>query len=243
MRVVILTIVLMSNLVASAQRVEIGLGAGAAMHTGMGGSIFYKATNAGISPAATGSIYYNFNQHNDKKLNLQVGAEASHGMELRNTSTTTYSYFNLPIGNDGKYFRYAQEWTGAALLGNVKYRYSERAFAYGGIAVGMLQTRNESNRSGSDFADKPYTYTAPDGGQGIGGGIQLGYNYRLSRRFAINAEVAARYYSIAYEVNDASYPGGTSFNYAMLMVPVTLGVRYSIGYPPEWRYTWQQDHK
>lgn len=222
-----------------AQQLEVNAAVGGAMHMGAGGNIYFKADKPGVTPVGAARLIFNNYIHTDRRTTWQIGVEGMYYMELRNRSDKKYSYLGIDIGGDGRYFRYATDAVAGMLLGNIKYRFSESAYSYAGLGVGWVQTRNESNRSPDDFKDQPYTYTAPDGGAGPCGGLQLGYCRNITGRLALNAELALRYYSIGYSVSDISYPGGTSFSYGMLAVPVTVGLRYFVGYPPEWRYTWR----
>jgi hypothetical protein len=66
-----------------------------------------------------------------------------------------------------------------------------------------------------------YYTTYMSGGKGYTIGGQIGYSHDISPRFGLNAELAARYYSV--KVNT-----GTS-NWTDIVAPITIGIRYNIG--------------
>lgn len=217
-----------------AQKSEIGIGGGATILSGASGNIHYKATEG--STAGTLTLTYAYNLHHvytESKLTAQTGFNI-HVLKLAGESTDTFQYFGQTIGNDGKAFIYAKNAIAVCPMINIKYRMSARTYIYGGASVGVIYGVNSSNKRWQDFEGKEYTYTAPNGGAGLALGLQAGVNQRVTQRLAINLEVGLRRYNLHYKVDDASYPGGFAFNYNTMAIPVTLGVRYRMGWEKEY---------
>jgi len=100
--------------------------------------------------------------------------------------------------------------------------YVKNSYAYGGIAVGYAAARHDSKKLNSNEA-----YRAPNGGNGIALGLQIGYVAGITKRLAISAEAAMRYYQLGY---DAMNPLGTNdkLKYNIMAFPVTVGLRYQL---------------
>jgi hypothetical protein len=227
----LLFLCLMISMNGFCQLAELGLSGGIALHTGAGGSIYYKAEQMNAAPVAALTLVKNMDRYSDSKLTWQTGVRVNYFSALKNKTSRTYSYFNDTIGNDGSYFRYANYMLSAGALVLARYKLSPVSYAYGGFSGGLAGTRNESNRRGADFAGQSVTYKAPDGGIGFYAGLAGGFTYRLSPRIALNADLECRYHYFRFSVDDITYPGGTRFSYTTLVFPVTAGIRYRIGFP------------
>jgi hypothetical protein len=221
------------SLSASAQQSELGIGGGVSILSGASGNIHYKATEG--ATAGTLTLTYAYNLHHvytESKLTAQTGFNV-HVLKLAGESTDTFQYFGQTIGNDGKEFIYAKTAIAVTPMINMKYRMSNRTYIYGGASIGVIYGINNSNKRWQDFDGKDYTYTAPNGGAGLAIGLQAGLNQRVTQRLAVNLEVAVRRYNLHYSVDDTAYPGGFEFNYNTMAIPVTLGIRYRMGWEKE----------
>jgi hypothetical protein len=225
---------LASSLSVFAQQSELGIGGGVSILSGASGDIHYKATEGSTAPTFTLNYVYNLHHvYTESKLTAQAGFNV-HVLKMAGEATDTFSYFGKTIGNDGKEFIYAKTAIAVCPVVNLKYRMSARTYIYGGASVGVIYGINKANKGWNDFEGKEYTYTAPNGGAGLALGLQAGVNQRVTQRLAINLEVAVRRYNLNYSVDDTAYPGGFEFNYATMAIPVTLGLRYRMGWEKEY---------
>ena len=236
MKTWLLSFCLLGSISSYAQVAELGVSGGLAVHTGAGGSIYYKAQRATAPPLAGATLLVNVDRLSEARIKWQVGAVGNYFATLKNQTTITQFYFNDTIGNDGRFFRYAKYMLSLGGVVNAKYKLSDISYAYAGATAGVAVSRNTSHRSAADFATGEITYTAPDGGRGYYAGLQFGVSYRATQRIALNAEAGLRYYNLHFSVEDKSYPGGTEFNYSTMIIPITIGVRYRIGFPKQINY-------
>jgi hypothetical protein len=225
--------VFLTPAIGYSQVAELGVSGGLSLHTGAFGNIYYKAAKMGSSPTASLTFLVNTNRMSESRLTNQVGFNVYYTFKLQNETGKTYIYFYESIGNDGKPFRYANYVLSFSPMVNWKYRLSDVSYVYGGVSAGIAGSRNVSNHKGMDFIGTDVTYKAPDGGLGYCAGIQGGWTQRLTQRIALNADIAVRYYNLSFAVNDKNYPGGTKFSYGTVVIPVTVGIRYRMGWPKE----------
>lgn len=219
---------------AAAQNSEIGLSGGIGLVSAPSGSIYFKADQGTTAPSAMLTYVANLNKYSESKLTWQVGFDVTSFINVKHESTQTYDYFSKKIGNDGKFFRYANVMLSVSPIVNLKYKLSDVTYVYGGVGAGAVITRNSSNRRPQDFEGSDYTYKAPDGGKGFMAGVHVGVTQRIIQRLAINAQVGFRYYNVGFKVDDLSYPGGTSFRYNTTIIPVMVGIRYRMGWLKEY---------
>ena len=199
----------------SAQNFELGLGGGISLNTKPSDNMPYKGDKMAINYAGALSVLYNFNDR------LQAGIEF-HLSELSSKSSQTYTtFFGSKIGGDDKRFVYAKNAYAICAVTNGK-MYAGNGYAYGGVALGYVAARHDSRELSSNES-----YRAPNGGDGLALGLQLGYVVGISKRFALSAEAAMRYYSLKY---DAVVPTGTGekLKYNIISFPITVGVRYRL---------------
>jgi hypothetical protein len=234
MRNLFTLLVAMLPLIATAQNSEIGLSGGIGIVSAPSGSIYFKADQSTTAPSAMFTYVANLNRYSESKLTWQVGFDITSYINIKHESSQTYDYFTKTIGNDGKYFRYAKVLLSVSPLVNMKYKLSDVTYVYGGMCVGIAGTNNTSNRKPQDFEGSEYTYKAPDGGKGFVAGMHLGITQRIVQRLAVNAQVGFRYYNLGFNVDDRSYPGGTSFRYSTTIIPVMVGIRYRMGWLKEY---------
>lgn len=220
--------------VSVAQNSEIGLSGGIGLVSAPSGSIYFKADQSTTAPSAMFTYVANLNRYSESKLTWQVGFDVTSYLNVKHESNQTYTYFTKTIGNDGKFFRYANMLLSISPLVNIKYKLSDVTYVYGGISAGAAGSRNTSNNGPQDFEGSEYTYKAPDGGKGFVGGIHAGITQRIVQRLAINAQVGFRYYNLGFKVDDPSYPGGTSFRYNTTIIPIMIGIRYRMGWLKEY---------
>jgi len=217
-----------------AQNFELGLSGGAGLIAAPSGDAYFKADQSSTSPIVSLTGLANLGRYSEAKLKWQVGLDISTIFKLQHESSNTYTYFTKTIGNDGKYFKYANYLLSVSPLVNARYPLSDVAYVYAGAGFGAAITRNSSNRKPQDFEGTDYTYTAPDGGKGIVAEAHAGITYRLVQRLALNAQVGFRYYNINFSVDDPTYPGGNSFTYNTTVIPLTIGIRYRMGWLKEY---------
>lgn len=221
-------------LCAIAQRSELGIGGGIMLTTAPGGTMYYKATESNTTPVLNLSYLANMTVRTESRLTTQLGFNI-HVMSFAHESADTFNYFNVSIGNDGKEFIYAKTAIAVSPLINFKYKLSDRAYVYYGASIGLVGSRTSgAPRNGNEVATGEKSYIAPDGGLGFCAGLQGGFTRRLSQRLALNAEVGFRYYKLSYKVDDVSYPGGVAFSYSTIGVPVTIGIRYRMGWEKQY---------
>lgn len=130
-------------------------------------------------------------------------------------------FFGDKIGGDDKRLVYAKHAYAICAVVNGKLS-AGNGYGYGGVAVGYAAARHDSRDLGSNEA-----YRAPNGGDGLALGLQIGYVAGITKRLAISAEAAMRYYSLKY---DAVEPTGTGANlkYNIVGFPITVGLRYRL---------------
>lgn len=196
----------------SAQQLEIGTAGGASVNTKPTDNMYYKAGKLSPNYAASAIAMYNINSI------FQVGVQFGIS-ELSARSSDQYYYLGKTIGGDNKRFVYGKMTTALCVVGNAKLHLS-KSYVYGGIAFGYGATRHDSKKLNANEA-----YRAANGGDGWVAGAQVGYVLGLSSRWALNAEIAARYYKLYY---DAAATTGAQLRYGIVAFPVTVGIRYRI---------------
>ena len=199
-----------------AQNFELGLGAGISTNTKPSDNMPYKGDKFTINYAFTFDVLYNISDY------LQAGIEA-HATQLSRKSSTVYTtFYGNKIGNDNKRFVYAKSATSVCAIVNGKLP-ARNGYAYGGLAVGFGAARHDSKTLSSSES-----YRAPNGGNGLVFGLQVGYVLGLTERLGFQAQAALRHFSLSY---DAMEPTGTTadnLKYNIMSFPITVGLRYRI---------------
>ena len=199
-----------------AQKFEFGLGAGLSISTKPSDNMAFKTDRSVVNAAGALSLLYNINAH------LQTGLEM-HLLQLSGKSDAVYTTFDgRKIGGDDKKFVYGKSTYSFTAVLNGK-KFMGNGYGYAGVAAGYVATRHDSKTLSSNES-----YRAPNGGNGLALGLQLGYVRGISKRLAVNAELAMRYFNLGY---DAMEPSGTSqdkLKYSIMAFPVTVGIRYQL---------------
>lgn len=203
---------------AYSQNIEIGLSGGVSMNSDPSDNMVYKTDKSAINYAGSASVLYNLTAH------IQYGLQAN-VMELSGTSENVYADVNhgfALIGGDDKRFVYAKNALLLCGVFNGKVNIN-RGYLYAGLALGYGISRQSSTTLSSGES-----YRAPDGGNGISFGGQLGYVVGVSYRFGFFAELAYRYIDLKYDAQAPAVHPSTDLHYHMAAYPFTIGVRYRI---------------
>jgi hypothetical protein len=199
-----------------AQNFELGIGVGLSANTKPSDNMPYKGDKLAISYAFAADVLYNVSDF------FQTGIEV-HLTQLSRKSSVAYTtFYGNKIGDDNKRFVYAKTATSICAVVNGKL-YGQNGYAYGGLAAGYAAARHDSKQLSSNES-----YRAPNGGNGLVLGAQLGYVLGLTERLGFSAQGALRYYSFKY---DAMEPTGTTMDklkYSIISFPVTVGIRYRL---------------
>jgi len=217
-------------IVAMAQKVEVGVTGGISMNTAPTGTIYYIASGTAQNFAGSATFVSNMvNKH------FQIGADIyALGLSNKATSALAIPYFGRQIGGNGETFTYAKAVISICPIFNYKYNLNEDGYIYGGVALGIAGSyatpETPSNSDGSQT-----TFRGINGGFGFTGGGQIGITYAVTPRIALNGEVALRYYHLSFTASD-SYPGGANVSLGTLAYPMTIGIRYRIGFEKQLNY-------
>jgi hypothetical protein len=199
-----------------AQNFELGLGVGISTNTRPSDNMPYKGDKLTINYALAFDVLYNISDY------LQAGVEA-HATQLSRKSSTIYTtFYGNKIGNDNKRFVYAKSATAICAVLNGKLP-AKNGYAYGGLALGYGAARHDSKTLSSNES-----YRAPNGGNGLVFGLQVGYVLGITERIGFSAQAALRHFSLKY---DAMEPTGTTaenLKYNIMSFPITVGIRYRI---------------
>jgi hypothetical protein len=213
---IILTFLLLPFL-ATAQTYELGAGGGISLNGKPTNNLYFKGDKLTVNYASYLSLLKNM------KDDVQMGIDI-HMLELSRKSSVIYDFEGRNIGGDNKRFVYAKYAFSIDAVLNKKY-YIGKNYVYGGIAAGLSIARNNAHNLPDNVS-----YGAPDGGYGLSVGVQLGYVYNIDNRWALNAEVDARYYDFDYKAIAPIVRPFTNIHYRIVAYPLTIGVRYKFSY-------------
>lgn len=193
-----------------AQKLSLGINAGAMFFSGMHSD--YKYYTAPLKTQVYSSMTLTL------RLNKYDVALRFAGSPLEGN----YSNYYLR----GRIF--AQNPVQITVMGNRHMQLS--AFdVYGGLTAGVISYKNGT------YADMvnlyPTAEIASSAGTGSVLGLQAGCNYAISRRIDLNFEVDADYVNIKSEneyLTITSYPMLT-YNYSYFSYPVSVGIKYKFG--------------
>jgi len=196
-----------------AQKIELGLAGGISMNGKPSGNMPFKADKTAINYVATLTGLYNINNY--IQAGLEVGASG-----LSGKTTITYTDVNgNPIKSEDKRFVYAKKALTLSAVANGKLSMGN-GYGYAGIAIGYAGARHDSKKLNDNEI-----YRAPDGGNGLLAGLQIGYVNGITKRLALSAQAALRYYSLRY---DAHVGAGETLKYNIIAFPLTVGIRYML---------------
>jgi hypothetical protein len=218
MKRVLLAALLLGCFSAQAQRVELGIGGGFSTNTAPQGNILYKSDQSLLNYAGTLKLVYTSATH------WQIGGDA-HIFELSGKSSKVYTGYKTPqptVGGDNKKIIYAKYASTYCFTFNRAFFFTEgKGYFYAGVAVGYSSGRNNP----VDYTANE-SYNAPDGGQGIALGGQLGIVKDISETVAFNLDVAVRYMDLEYAADAPYVLPAEDLHYNLVAVPVTIGIRY-----------------
>jgi hypothetical protein len=215
----LLLIFLLLPLFANAQW-EFGLGAGISMNDVPSDIMYYKGDQQIPNYAFNTLLYYNLN------YGFQTGLEV-HVSELASVSSQTYpGVYTKEVGGDGKKFVYSKVTTGMCGVLNKNFIMGKSEL-YLGVAFGFGIARTSHTYAPDE------SYIAPDGGRGPIYGAQAGITINFSRMYAMNLEVAPRFYDFIYDA-EAAYVKPTDYlHYTISAYTVTIGFRVRFPPPPD----------
>ena len=230
----IVIVLIFSSFMCNAQGWEVAIGGGVSENAAPNGNIFYKADQMIPNYAAMVSLM------RDLRYGFQLGLQA-HVSELSNTSSQSYpSIYYSNIGGDGTKFVYSKVTTSLCLALNKTFTIGKSQVYLGG-AFGFDVARNNHLHTTNQ------AYIAPDGGDGISYGGQVGYNIFFNNRLAFNIEGAMRYYTLNSEAHGPfAKDHDPTLNYSITAYTLTFGFRYRLfDYDPESipRYDIESLHK
>lgn len=222
-RLLVLSILLLAYN-AQAQKVSLAVGVGGAVNGSPTDNMVYKVDQSLLNYALQAKLT------RTTVTNWQFGINA-HMHELSGKSSKKYAGFNNrhllvdSIGGDGKKLVYAKYTVAACAFFNKNFQLNPKTSIYLGIAAGWGFARNNSL-----YYAENESYNAPDGGNGICLGGQLGISSYLAEHVAFFLEVAPRYYNFEYdeEVEAPLVRPYTTLGYSILAVPVTIGISFDL---------------
>jgi len=195
------------------QKFELGLGAGISFNTKPSDNMLFKSDKSTVNYAVSATGLYNVSNH------LQAGLEV-HVSELSGKSSITYTYWDgTTIGGGDKKFVYAKKAISLCAVLNGKLSMGN-GYGYAGVALGYAAARHDSKKHNDNEA-----YRAPNGGNGVSAGLQIGFVAGLSKRLALSGEAALRYYMLNYS---AHVQNNETLKYNIVSFPITVGIRYMI---------------
>ena len=199
-----------------AQNIEAGLGGGISTNTVPSSNMYYKFDNRTINYAGAFSLLYNFADY------MQYGLEC-HLSEISGKSDIIYNGpDNSPIGGNSKRFVYAKQDLSFCGIFNGKLNIG-RGYIYGGGALGYNVARQRSTQFSANES-----YRAPDGGNGIVFGAQLGYVVGITGKLGLFVEGAYRYVDLKYDAEAPGISPKTDLHYHLTTYPFVIGIRYRI---------------
>ncbi len=220
MKRLLLPLIILTTLPAFAQKFEFGANMGASINSKATNNLAYKGDGIAINYATSFFALMNI------RHNLQIGIDAN-VLQLSRTSPDYYLNGKKVIDGrtDGKQFIYSKVTTAFDAVLNKKF-YTRYGYFYGGIGIGVSVARNFNKNTPSPSAD----YIAPDGGVGPVFGVQAGYTYNFSKRFAFNIEAAVRDFDLDYSAHAPVFKPYSYLHYRVVAYPVTVGIRYCFGF-------------
>jgi len=217
MKTRLLLLILLCPVLAFSQQYEIGIGGGASINSKPTNNMYFR----GDRVAANYATELTFLKNVDKSW--QVGLDL-HMLELSRRSNINYNNDGNLIGSDNKKLVYATYAYSFLAVANKKF-FVDNNYFYVGAGMGFAIARNNSKKLPVDAS-----YEAPDGGYGLSVGLQAGYSVNFKTRWALNVEVAARYYDLDYDAHAPVVKPYTNIHYRIVSYPATIGVRYRFGY-------------
>ena len=205
-----------------AQTTEFGLGVGFSTNTSPSSNMEYSGDQMLLNYATTLKFLYT------SKTNWQFGLDG-HLVEISSKSSKKYGGFHnnglyIPsVGGDDKKLVYAKYAMSMCAVANKKFITQNNTAMYVGLAMGYSSARNNSKKYMPNES-----YKAPDGGEGMVYGLQVGYLKSISESVFFNIDVAMRYYNFLYAAQAPQRPYYELLNYSVVSFPVTVGIRYML---------------
>lgn len=207
-----------------AQKLSLSAGIGGAINGSPNGNLIYKSDQSLLNYALTAKLAYT------TVTNWQYGI-VSHMHELSGKTTKRYEGFHNrhlridSVGGDGKKLVYAKQAVSACAFFNRSFNLNKKTSIYLGIAAGWVYARNNSL-----YYDENESYNAPDGGNGLCYGGQVGINSYLAENVAIFLDIAVRNYDLEYEdwVEAPAVRPYETLHYSIFAVPITVGLTFDL---------------
>ncbi len=205
-----------------AQTSEFGIGGGFSTNSSPTDNMEYKGDQMLMNYSGTLKVLFT------GRTGWQYGFDG-HILELASKSSKKYGgFYNdelyIPsVGGDGKKLVYAKYATSFCAVLNRLMPVGPDASFYIGAAVGYGFARNNSKRYLPNES-----YKAPDGGEGMVYGLQLGYRKNISEGVVFNIEGAMRAFNLGYDAEAPQRPYHEVLRYSVVSFPVTVGLRFLI---------------
>ncbi len=189
---------------------------------------------ASINSSPTNNMYYKGNQvafnYSTNILGLknidydmQIGVEV-HVLQLSRLSYEGPGY--TITGNDTKQNVYSEITTSLCGVLNKKI-YKEHGYFYAGISMGGVEARNILRKG---LAPPRAEYIAPDFGYGPCFGVQGGYTYYYSKRWALDIQTSILDFDLDYNAHAPVFLPDRNLHYNIVAFTCTVGFRYAFGF-------------
>jgi hypothetical protein len=99
---------------------------------------------------------------------------------------------------------------------------------YVGASAGPCLSHNEKQTQYNSDGSR-IDFRGIDGGLGFTSGFHAGINRNFLTRIALTIEASAQYYYLSF-VTSESYPTGTNVHFSTMAFPVSIGIKYKMGY-------------
>lgn len=201
-----------------AQKYEIAaLNIGASINSSPTNNMYYKGNQAAIN--------YSTNILGLKNIDydMQLGVEI-HILQLSRLSYEGPAY--TITGNDTKQNIYSEVTTSLCGVLNKKI-YADHGYYYCGISMGGVEARNILKKG---LAPPRADYIAPDFGYGPCFGVQGGYTYYYSKRWALDVQISIIDFDLDYNAQAPVYKPVRNLHYNIVAFTSTVGFRYAFGF-------------
>jgi len=206
-------ILLLTSLHVQAQ-IELGLNLGAAINTNPNGNLYYQGDKSPLNPMVSLKGLYNVNDH------LQAGLDISLTQLTRKSDKSYPYYLGGTVGGDNKKIVLAKTYTSVCAIVNGKV-FTKNGYMYGGAAVGHGVARHNSQTRLPNES-----YRAPDGGNGLVAGLQIGAVWGASKTLGYNVELAGRYLNLQYDAKAPYTTPAADMSYHLYDIMLSIGFHY-----------------
>ncbi|MCB0700222.1 MAG: outer membrane beta-barrel protein [Chitinophagaceae bacterium] len=207
---------------ANAQKVQLGLGAGASFNGQPTDNLVYKGDQSLLNYAVRTNFVYT------TKTNIRFGI-VGHMHELSSKSDSTYKGFPNrhlridSVGGDGKKLVYSKNTVAACLTLGYNFNLGTSTSIYIDGAIGWGFARNNSL-----YYQENEGYKAADGGDGMCYGGQLGIDQGLGKHVSFFIDAAFRYYTFDYDAGAPTIRPAEKLHYSIWAMPITIGLNFTL---------------